>query len=272
MRIFKTIWIQLLERPIYNLLILFVAIFGGNLGIAIVLLTLLIRLLLIKVTSGANNMQKWMGDLQPKLNEIQEKYKDNPEKMSQETMKVFKKHGAGPLKWCIMMLVQIPIFISLYYVMRRLGAEEWIPAEWLYSFLHNIGFQYTDVSTMDTNFFGLDLFSKGSIVLAILTGIGVFFQTKLTSLVKPATPKLPTGAAGQKMPDMSKMTGFMGIFMAIMMLGVTYSFPAAVGLYLLTTTLFSIGQYAYQYRSLLYAEWLEFRNKGTGNPTIIEKK
>ncbi len=98
MRIFKTIWIQLLERPIYNLLIIFVAIFGGNLGIAIILLTLLIRLLTIKITSGANNMQQGMGDMQPKIQEIQEKYKDNPEKMSQETMKVFKKHGAGPLK------------------------------------------------------------------------------------------------------------------------------------------------------------------------------
>lgn len=144
-----------------------------------------------------------MGDLQPKLHEVQEKYKDHPEKLSQETMKIFKKHGAGPLKGCLMMLIQIPIFISLYYVMRKLATPEALPVEWLYSFLHGIGFKYTDVSMMDTNFLGIDLFDKGNIVFAGLTAVLVYLQTKLTTLVKPATPKLPTG--GQKMPDMSKM-------------------------------------------------------------------
>ncbi len=208
--------------------------------------------------------------MQPKIQEIQDKYKDDPEKMSQETMKVFKKHGAGPLKGCLMMLIQIPIFISLYYVMRNLASPEGLPTDWLYSFLNSIGQQYIDVNQMDTNFLGIDLFAKGNIIFAGIVGLLVFLQTKLTTLVKPAAPKLPTG--GQKMPDMSKMGGFMGIFMAVMMGSVVLSFPAAVGLYLLTTTVFSILQYMYQYRSLLHAKYLEMRNKKTGTPTIVEKR
>ncbi len=92
-----------------------------------------------------------------------------------------------------MMLIQIPIFISLYYVMRNLASPEGLPTEWLYSFLHSIGYQYTDVKMMDTNFLGVDLFAKGNIILAGITAVLVFLQTKLTTLVKPAAPKLPTG-------------------------------------------------------------------------------
>jgi len=84
---------EILYRPIFNILAVFLSIVGGNLGIAIVLLTVLIRLLMIKTTLAGNDMQKGMGALQPKLTEIQEKYKDDPKKLSEETMKVFKTDG-----------------------------------------------------------------------------------------------------------------------------------------------------------------------------------
>ena len=89
---------EILYRPIFNLLVIFLAIFGSNLGIAIVLLTVTIRLLTIKQFSAGNDMQKGMGALQPKLQEIQEKYKDDPKKLSEETMKVFKTDGKGAFK------------------------------------------------------------------------------------------------------------------------------------------------------------------------------
>jgi YidC/Oxa1 family membrane protein insertase len=83
---------EIIYRPVFNMLIIFLAIFGGNLGIAIVLVTIIVRLLMIKQTSAGNDMQKGMGDLQPKLHELQEKYKDDPKKLSAETMKLFKTH------------------------------------------------------------------------------------------------------------------------------------------------------------------------------------
>ena len=78
---------------------------------AIILLTLVVRFAMIKQTLAGNDMQKGMGALQPKLQEIQEKYKDDPKRVSAETMKVFKTDGKGAFKGCLMMLIQIPVFI-----------------------------------------------------------------------------------------------------------------------------------------------------------------
>jgi YidC/Oxa1 family membrane protein insertase len=93
MNIFALLVSEILYRPIFNILVIFLAIFGGNLGIAIILLTITVRLLMIKQTLAGNDMQKGMSNLQPKLTEIQEKYKDDPKKLSEETMKVFKSDG-----------------------------------------------------------------------------------------------------------------------------------------------------------------------------------
>ncbi|USN54896.1 MAG: YidC/Oxa1 family membrane protein insertase [Candidatus Peribacteria bacterium] len=74
------------------------ALFGGNLGWSIIVLTLIFRLLLVKNAMAGMKMQGEMTDLQPKMQEIQEKYKDEPEKMSSEMMSLLKKSGGGPLK------------------------------------------------------------------------------------------------------------------------------------------------------------------------------
>ena len=89
---------QILYRPIFNILIIFIALFGGNLGIAIILLTLLIRGILFKSTAAGANMQAGMSNLQPKIEELQKKYENDPQKLSEETMKLFKTEGKGPLK------------------------------------------------------------------------------------------------------------------------------------------------------------------------------
>lgn len=132
---------EILYRPIFNLLVIFLAIFGSNLGVAIVLLTVTIRLLTIRQFSAGNDMQKGMGALQPKLQEIQEKYKDDPKKLSEETMKIFKTDGKGAFKGCLMMLIQIPVFIGLYYVIRHMAAAT-IPQDWLYSFFNSFGARF----------------------------------------------------------------------------------------------------------------------------------
>lgn len=90
MNIFSVLFTQILYRPIFNVLIIFLAIFGGNLGIAIVLLTLLVRGLMFKSSAAGANMQSGMSNLQPKIEELQKKYEDDPQKLSEETMKLFK--------------------------------------------------------------------------------------------------------------------------------------------------------------------------------------
>jgi YidC/Oxa1 family membrane protein insertase len=247
---------EVLYRPIFNVMVVFLAIFGGNLGIAIILLTVITRLAMIKQTSIGNDMQKGMGDLQPKLQEIQEKYKDDPKQLSAETMKVFKTHGKWPLKWCLMMLIQIPVFIGLFTVIRNISNNE-IPAEWLYSFMP-FGEKYLDPANINHMFLGIDLLATKNIVLTVVAAVFTFLQMKLTTLAKPMTPTIP----GANTPDMGKMMGFMNIFMVFMIGSFVYGTQAGVGLYIATTSIFSVAQYAIQYRALLKAKWLEWRSKG----------
>jgi len=256
MNIFSLLFTEILYRPIFNLMVVFLAIFGGNLWISIILLTIVTRLAMIKQTSIGNDMQKGMWDLQPKLQEIQEKYKDNPKQLSAETMKVFKTHGKWPLKGCLMMLIQIPVFIWLFTVIRKISNNE-IPAEWLYSFMP-FWQKYLDPANINHMFLWIDLLATKNIVLTVVAAVFTYLQMKLTTLAKPMTPTVPWA----NVPDMGKMMWFMNIFMVFMIWSFVYSTQSWVGLYIATTSIFSVAQYSIQYRALLKAKFLEWRSKG----------
>lgn len=263
------LYTQLITRPVFNLLIIFLAAFNGNLWLAIVVITLIFRFALIKFTSASNQMSHGMSELQPKLNDIQEKYKDDPNKQAEEIMKVFKKEWKSPMKWCLRMFIQIPILLWLYTVIRRL--TQWtIDSSRLYSFFYSFGSKFvSDTAEMNANiqntFLWIDLFATKNLILALVTALLTVGQMKLSTLVQPkASPqKMPNW---QAMPDMSKMMWGMSWFMAIMIGFTVYSLQAAMWLYIVTTTLFSICQYSRQYRSLLHAKRLELNNK----PTIVK--
>lgn len=268
MNVFSILWAELLYRPIFNFLIVFLAIFGGNMGIAIVLLTLLIRLLLLKNSVAGANMSKGMTNLQPKMEALQEKYKDDPKKLSEETMKLLKTEGAGPMKGCLAMLVQLPVFIGLYQVILRF-AEGAVPTEWLYSFFWGFGNGFLTPGNVDPMFLGIDLFAKNNLALALIVAAVNFVQFWLTSLTQKAN-KPAAMPGGMQMPDMSKMMTIMNVFMTFTMAFIVWQFPAGVGLYLLVTSLFSVVQYLVQYRVLLKAQWNSRFHKG--KPVVIEKK
>ncbi len=206
-----------------------------------------------------------MSNIQPKMQEIQEKYKDDPKKLSEETMKLLKKEGSGPLKGCLSMLVQMPVFIGLYFVIRKF-AEGAVPHEWLYSFFFSFGNQYLDIQNLDPVFFGINLFEKNSIVLTIVVACLNFLQFWLTTLTQKASKPAPM-PGGMAMPDMSKMMVPMNIMMTVMMASIVWSFQAGIGLYLATTSLFSVMQYIIQYRMLLKAKWNMLFHKG--KPEVI---
>ena len=268
----QILWAEFLYRPVFNLLIIFLAIFGGNLGIAIVLLTVGVRLLLLKNTLAWAKMSKGMSNIQPKMQEIQEKYKDNPQKLSEETMKLLKKEGTGPLKGCLSMLIQLPVFIGLYFVIRAFAT--WAIAtehtDWLYSFFWNFGNKYLDPQNVNSMFLGIDLFEKNSLVLTIVVAILNFIQFWLTSLTQKAPKPAANMPGGMAMPDMSKMMWGMNIMMTLMMASVVWSIQSWVGLYLATTSLFSVIQYLIQYRVLLKAKWDMLFHKD--RPIVVENK
>lgn len=264
-----TIWKQVIIRPLFNILIVFLALFNWNLWLAIIVITLIFRLILIKFTSASNQMAHWMSELQPKLDEIQEKYKDNPNKMVEETMKLWKTEWKSPMKWCLRLLIQLPIIWWLYWVIYCMANWQ-IDPDWLYSFFYSFGYQFlpdvTEISeNINTTFLWFDLLWTNNIILAVLTAGLMFIQMKLTTLVQPKQ-KAQKMANWQDMPDMTKMMWGMSWFMSIFMGFFVYILQSALWLYMVVSTLFSICQYARQYRSLLHAKWQE----KMGKPTIVK--
>jgi membrane protein insertase Oxa1/YidC/SpoIIIJ len=106
----------------------------------------------------------------------------------------------------------------------------------------------------------MDLLWTKNIVLTVIAAVFTYLQTKLTTLAKPATPSVP----GQKVPDMGKMMWFMNIFLVFMIGSFVYTMQIGVGLYIVTTTVFSVAQYARQYRALLKAKRGERTSRGKG--------
>lgn len=221
-------WNTLLYKPIFNTLIFFVSkLPGHSLGWAIILLTFLIKILLLAPNQKALKSQKALQKIQPQLDALKQKYKNDSQKLSQETMKIWKEHKVNPMGSCLPMLIQFPILIALFYVVRDgLGVTDPnLFYESLKSFDHQL---------INPVFLGLiDLTKANVIALPLIVGGLQFFQIRL-SFAK-------TKGANQNaaMPMMNNMMQF---FLPVMIAVFTASLPAAVGFYWGTSTLFAIGQ------------------------------
>lgn len=260
---------EIVYRPIFNTLVLLLELFQGNLWFAVIGLTLLVKFLLLKPTLAWNNMSKSMWDIQPRLKEIQEQYKDDPEKMSAESMKVLKWSWWGQmLKWCLMMLIQIPVFLGLFFVVKDFSTiVDWvrhIRFDALYSFFDSFK---NILTSFNSNFFWLDVL-KPNTAFAILWSILVWIQTSLTQAISPkptANPMLGAAMPQWAMPDMSKMMQFMNIFLVIMTFGFLNSMPLAVALYTVVSTLFSVVQFVIQQKEILKVKWYALTHKKAHN-------
>lgn len=259
---FWIIFDEIVFRPIFNLLIVFLEVFNWYLWLSIIALTLAVRLALLKTSVAQNDMQKQMTDLQPKMTEIQEKYKDDPEKQSREMMNLMKTQWGWPLKWCLMALLQMPVFLGLFFVIRAFAQvskqTDAVHYDSLYSFFDFFGrnffhlvdwVQQFNLEVISSYFLWIDLFASWNWLLAILSAVLMYIQMKMAMLNKPATPAtMPWWAA---MPDMSKMMWFMNIFLVFMIGSFVLSMPAWIGIYMVTTSLFSLIQTWIQYKEII---------------------
>lgn len=250
---------ELLLRPVYNVLLILLEFLQGNLGRSIIVLTAIVRLALSKSTAAWSAMQSQMGSMQPKMQEIQEKYKDDPEKLSKEMMALLKKDGVWPLKWCLGMLLQMPVFLWLYAVVSNIAnpinMQWWMKfpvsmIDMVYSFLYPFVNEMIDIANLNTQFFGIDILSKNHIGLTIAAALLMRVNMKIMTWTKPATPTVPWA----NMPDMSKMMWFMNIFLVVMIASFVYSVAAGIWLYIITSTLFGVAQLYYQNRVLINAK------------------
>ena len=113
----KQLIVWILYQPLYNALILLVFIMpGNNVGLAIIALTVLVRIILLPSSLKGSRQQKKLQDLQPKLKELMAKYKDDKQKQAEVTAKFYKENKINPLGSCLPLLIQLPILIVLYYV------------------------------------------------------------------------------------------------------------------------------------------------------------
>ncbi len=192
----------MIARPMVNVMKFFHSIVG-NWGFAIILLTLLVRLLVLPFNIYSFKSMKAMQKVQPMVNQLRERYKDDPMALNREMMTLMKQNGANPLGGCLPMLLQIPIFFALY---RMIGSSvELYQSPFL--------FWITDLSSHDRFY-----------ILPIAVAIAMFIQQKLT----------PTNAD----PSMQKMLLIMPLVFAAFML----QMPSGLSLYMLVSTLFGIIQ------------------------------
>lgn len=219
-------------KPLYNTLVFFVKIAPlHDLGLAIILLTLLIRLILLVPSQRAIVSQRRMQELQPKLERLKKEFAGNQERIAQETMKLWKENKVNPFGSCLPILVQFPVLIALFYVIQTGLNPDNIYL--LYNPLKDF-----NLNNVHTNFLGiLELTRVNIFVLPLIVGALQFFQLKLTMLKRRQNNEKPVQSS-----EMETANKTMVYIMPVMIAIFTASVPAGVGLYWGISTVFAIGQ------------------------------
>jgi len=223
-------------QPILNLLVyLYNVVPGHDLGIAIVLLTIIIKLILFPLSKQSIKSQKSLQNLQPKIDEIKKKYANKKEEMGRAMMAIYKENKVNPFSSCLPLLVQFPFLIAVFQVFRKGFNEETLGL--VYSFISRPEY----INSISLGF--LDL-SKPNIGLAILAGIAQFWQAKMMMAKKPQI-KSP-GSKDENM--MSIMNKQMLYFMPALTIFIGLTLPGGLTLYWFITTLLMALQQLYMFR------------------------
>jgi YidC/Oxa1 family membrane protein insertase len=180
--------------------------FVGNWGVAIICLTIAMKSLFFPLTKKSFVSSRKMQALAPKMKDLKERYKDNPQQMGQAQMKLFREEGVNPLAGCLPMLIQMPVWFALYSVL--LSSAPLYQADFLF---------IDDLTSRDP--YG---------VLPTLVGVAMFVQQRITPMSPSADPM---------QQKIFRMLPFFFVF-------IMYAFPSGLALYILVNTLFSIGQMA----------------------------
>src|SRR3990167_11393267 len=218
-------WFNLiLVYPLLNLLVFFYH-YIPDIGVVIIILTVLTRLLLLPSFHKQLKSQKVMNELQPRMTALKEKHKDDKEAHAKAMMELYKEHKVNPLSSCLPLLVQLPILIALYqvFIQSLNGAG----LQGIYNFIPTPD----KIDPMFLNFINL---KDRNVWMPAIAAILQYFQSKLT---------LPKASGGD---TMSKMMAMQTLYMfPVLTFFIGLQFPAGLTLYWIVTTLFGIGQQYY---------------------------
>lgn len=226
---FLTFYDAVLFNPIVNaLFFLYNTVAFQDFGIAIVILTIIIRLLLYPLFQSSLRAQKNMAVIQPDIKRIQEEYKSNKEEQAKKLLELYKERGVNPFSGCLPILIQLPILIALYNVFLRVFDPATLSA--LYSFVshptavHTVAFGFLDLST-------------SSILIGVIAGLSQYVQ----AITMPQPVQQKTSSSNG--PDMANILSFqMKYFFPILIMIFSFSVPSALPLYWTVLNLFAIVQ------------------------------
>jgi len=202
---FLDVWYLIIGNPVLNVLIALSHLLSGSFGLAIVALTIIVRLISWPLTKRQLKSSKALQDMQPKMQELQKKYGKNQQKLQQETMKLYKEAGVNPLGCLWPMLVQFPIWIALYQAI--IGALATTP-ENLLDLAHRL-YSWDIVNQaipLNSHFLWLNLGSQGDFILAIIVGGTMWVQQKMTQA--PAVDPRQQSTSRMMLLMMPLMFGF----------------------------------------------------------------
>lgn len=222
-------------QPLYNGLVLLIDIFPFlDLGLIIVLFTIIVKFVLFPLSLKAVRAQRRLKEVEPEVKALQEKYKDDRQTQALKLMELYRERNIKPFSGFLLILIQLPIIFGLYYVILRSGLPVITP-ELLYSF---IPFPPHEVST---EFLGIVDVTSKSIVLALLAGATQFVQTRL------AMPFSKKEGAPETMQEQfaRSMALQMKYVFPIIVIAISYSLGAAIAIYWTTSNIFHIFQEVY---------------------------
>jgi len=230
--IFQVVFYQ----PILNLLIFLYNIIPGNdLGLAIIAMTVIIKLILLPLSKQSIRSQKSSQDLQPNINELKKRYADNKGAMGKAMMELYRQEKVNPFSSCLPLLIQLPFLWAVFGVFRNgLNGQS---LNLVYSFIHR-------PEIINPLSFGLIDLSKPNVVLAVLAGLAQFWQAKMMSTKRP-----PLKSKGSRDEDMMAiMNKQMLYFMPALTVFIGLTFPGGLALYWLTTTVLTALQQLYLFK------------------------
>jgi len=216
-----------LYQPLFNILILIYTVSPiHDFGISIIGLTIIVHLVLYPISIKSLKSQMALKEIQPKIREIQKKYKDKQEQ-AMKMLELYRKEKINPFSGIFPLLIQLPILIALYRVFLKSFQPEALIN--LYSFVPNPG-------VLDSSFLGLIDLAKPSLILALLVGVLQYLQTK------KVTPKAPETKKGT--PEFASIFQKQMIyFFPVITVLIISRFPSAISLYLVAASLFTIFEH-----------------------------
>lgn len=232
----KTLFTELLYRPLYNLLVGLIDILPhADIGFAVILVTLIVKFILFPLSKKSIQTQLRMKEIEQPLKDLREQYKDNPQELAQRTMQVYRESGINPFAGILLILIQLPIVICLYFVFARSGLPT-INPDLLYSFV-------AVPETIRTTFLGtIDLVASKSLLVAILVLVTQSIQIRLSLPKKEEMPASDNQMAQEFMRGLHfQMKYVLPVITAV----VSYTLISVVGLYWIVGNIFATLQEIY---------------------------